>query len=83
MRQIMKAFPPIIMLLAAGASTARAADFREGPYAPAPPHAERCCTDEVVPFWERPRPSGPHGGFLPVYRGGCWHWWYDQWSRVC
>ncbi len=24
-----------------------------------------------------------HGGFLPVYRGGCWHWWYDQWVWVC
>ncbi len=24
-----------------------------------------------------------HGGFLPVYRGGCWRWFYDQWVWVC
>ncbi len=24
-----------------------------------------------------------HGGYLPVHRGGCWHWWYDQWVWVC
>ena len=29
------------------------------------------------------RPGVIHGGFLPVFRGGCWRWWYDQWVWVC
>lgn len=82
MRQARKSFFPLVLFLV-GAAPARSADFREEPYPSGPPHAERCCAEEALPYWEMDRPSGPHGGFLPVYRGGCWHWWYNQWSRVC
>ena len=44
-----------------------------------------CCRNwrEDPALSDAPRPGVIHGGFLPVYRGGCWRWWYDQWVWVC
>lgn len=49
------------------------------------PSEEGCCRNwrEDPALSGAPRPGGIHGGFLPVYRGGCWRWWYDQWVWVC
>jgi hypothetical protein len=44
-----------------------------------------CCRNwqEDPALSDAPRHGVIHGGFLPVYRGGCWRWWYDQWVWVC